>query len=321
MEKEILYRFFEGNCTEDEIREVRAWVESSAENKKEFFSEGKMYDAIDFLVEDDRLIDQPSDLSENLPVVRPKNRHIWANVLKIAATIAIVLLVEGIWNYVSDNSKDRPMNIVNVPAGKNVNIVLPDGSSVWLNARTKMEYPSSFEKGKREIILDGEAYFDVNYDKKRPFVVRTKDYDIEVLGTKFNVQAYSFLNKTVTSLMEGSVKLNLLADASQALILKPNQLAYCENGMFVTKPISDYNPYRWKEGLISFDNSSFPEIMSEFERYYDVEIFIENEKVKDYLCTGKFRLSDGVDYALRILQKDVLFTYEREENSPIIYIK
>lgn len=310
MKKEILYRFFEGNCTEAEIHEVRTWVESSPENKKEFFREGNMYDAADLLVDEDKL-------SLSMPSVK---KTLWMDVLKIASTAAIVLLMVSLWNYLGKGSDDKAMNIVNVPAGKNVNLVLPDGSQVWLNARTKMKYPSSFEKGKREIILDGEAYFEVSYDKKRPFIVRTKEYDVEVLGTRFNIQAYSFLDRTVTSLMEGTVKLSLLTE-DKTLLMKPNQMAYCENGKFVTEQIKDYNPYRWKEGLICFDNISFPEIMREFERYYEVKIFIENENVNDYLCTGKFRLSDGVDYALRILQKDVVFSYEREDSSPVIYIK
>ncbi|MDR1224967.1 MAG: FecR domain-containing protein [Tannerella sp.] len=312
MKKEVLYRFFEGNCTGEETREVRAWVESSPENKKEFFREGKMYDAIDLLADDRQL---------SVPAAPAARKSLWPDLLKIASTAAIVLLMVGLWNYLGGEAGNNAMNTVNVPAGKNVNIVLPDGSSVWLNARTKMEYPSSFEKGKREIRLDGEAYFEVSYDKKRPFIVRTKDYDVEVLGTKFNLQAYSFLDRTVTSLMEGSVKLSLSTEKSNTLSLKPHQLAYFENGGYVIKPIEDYNPYRWKEGLICFDNISFPEIMKEFERYYEVRIFIENETVMNYLCTGKFRLSDGVDYALRILQKNVLFNYEREENSPVIYIK
>lgn len=310
MKKEILYRFFEGNCTQNEVREVRDWIESSPENKKLFFQESRVYDAIDLLATE-----------RELPVSKPKlNTSFWSDLVKIAATVAIVLSVVGIWNY-SKEPKQQAMNIIQVPAGKNASVVLPDGSSVWLNARTKIEYPSSFEKGSREILLDGEAYFEISHDSKKPFIVRTKTYNVEVLGTKFNVQAYSFGDKIVTSLMEGAVKLTAVADEANSFLLKPNQLAYIENGEFISEPIKDYNPYRWKEGLICFDNISFPEIMREFEKYYEVEIVIENEKVRDYLCTGKFRQSDGVEYALKILQKDVAFNYERAENSPVIYIK
>jgi ferric-dicitrate binding protein FerR (iron transport regulator) len=311
MEQEILYRFFEGDCTKEEIRKIRTWVDSSSENKKEFFREGRMYDAIELLVAEDKL---------PVPALSVKKSR-WADLVKIAAAVAIVLSIAGLWNYSIRGTGHKAMTVLNVPAGKNVNVILPDGSVVWLNARTRMEYPSSFEKGKREIKLDGEAYFEVAYDKKRPFTVHTKEYDVEVLGTKFNIQAYSFLEKATTSLMEGAVKLSLPAEKSQAFMLRPNQMAYFENGKFVAQSIKDYNPYRWKEGLICFDNISFPEIMLEFERYYEVKIHIENENVKDYLCTGKFRQSDGVDYALRILQKDVTFRYERVENSPVIYIK
>ena len=108
MKKELLYHFFEGNCTEEEVREVRAWVESSAENKKEFFRESKVYDAIDILAEDDKLSDSRPSMA----------RKIWINIIKAAAIAAIVLLVEGVWEYVVDSKSDRPMNIVYVPAGR-----------------------------------------------------------------------------------------------------------------------------------------------------------------------------------------------------------
>ncbi|GHS92163.1 hypothetical protein FACS1894203_4250 [Bacteroidia bacterium] len=203
----------------------------------------------------------------------------------------------------------------------NANIILPDGTAVWLNARTTVQYPSSFEKNKRVIILDGEAYFEVAHDKKKPFIVRTNKYDVEVTGTKFNVEAYSFEDETITSLLDGQVKLISVTDPNQSITMEPHHLAFLQEDKFITKKITDYNRYRWKDGLICFDNISFPEIMKEFEKYYEIQVIIENKKVNDYLCTGKFRQSDGVDYALKVLQRDVRFIFERVENTNIIYIK
>ena len=85
--------------------------------------------------------------------------------------------------------------------------------------------------------------------------------------------------------------------------------------------IEDYNPYRWREGIISFKDATFPYIIHKFEKYYGVEIRIENKAVMNYRCTGKFRHSDGVRYALRVLQKDVDFQFVRDEENHIIYIK
>lgn len=312
MDKKLLYQFFEGKCSPEGIREVRSWMESSPDNEKTFLEESYLYDTIDLLAAEDI-----RPVSRKKSIITP----LWKEVMKVAATVAIVLSVVGIWEYTKETADKQAMNVIYTPPGKNVNIVLPDGSNVWLNARTKMEYPSSFEKGKREIRLDGEAYFEVSHDKKQPFIVHTKEYNIEVLGTKFNVESYSFQDRTITSLMEGAVKLTSLENDMQSFLLKPSHMAYIQNGKFHSEEIKDYGIYRWKEGLICFDNISFPDLMKKFEQHFDVKIIIENEKVKKYLCTGKFRQSDGIDYALRILQNDISFEFNRVENTTIIHIK
>jgi ferric-dicitrate binding protein FerR (iron transport regulator) len=313
MDKNTLYRFFAGTCTEDEIKEVRNWVETSPANEKIFYRESSIFDATNVL--------SPGILSSG-DVKKPAAIHVLAReVLKIAATVLIVLSGVGLWQYSEKQDQQQTMSTINVPAGKNANLVLPDGTKVWLNARTTIRYPSTFGKNKRDIFLDGEAYFEVAPDEKNPFVVCTKMYDIHVLGTKFNVEAYSFHPGFVVSLMEGSLNISSKTDSGQNLLLKPQQLAYIENGTLVSVPITDYNPYRWREGLICFDNILFPELMKLFEKYYAIDIDIENDLVKEYVCTGKFRQSDGIDYALNILQKDINFKYKREENSTIIHIK
>ncbi|MDR1091043.1 MAG: FecR family protein [Prevotella sp.] len=312
MDRSTLYRFFEGNCTEDEIKEVRNWIEISPENKKTFYHESSVFDAATLL--------SSGALSSDCPKRPIRMRILARELLKIAATIFVMLSCVGLWQYAGKQGQEQSMSIINVPAGKNANLVLPDGTKVWMNARTTIKYPSSFGKNKRDIFLDGEAYFEVTSDESKPFIVHAKAYDINVLGTKFNVDAYSFRPDFVVSLMEGSLKIKSVTD-SGSLLLKPSQLAYLANNKMLSAPITDYNPYRWREGLICFDNILFPELMKLFEKYYDIDICIENNLVKDYICTGKFRQTDGIDYALNILKKDINFKYNREENSNIIHIK
>lgn len=142
---------------------------------------------------------------------------------------------------------------------------------------------------------------------------------IEVLGTCFNVEAYSTSRQFVTSLMEGSVQ---LTSREQTVVLKPDQMTIIEAGERLTvKKITDFEEYSWREGLISFTDASFEEIMKKFEKHYGYEIRILNEKVKEYHCSGKFRLSDGVSYALEVLKEDVDFTYERNKQQSVITIK
>lgn len=142
---------------------------------------------------------------------------------------------------------------------------------------------------------------------------------IEVLGTCFNVEAYSTSRRFVTSLMEGSVQ---LTSREQTVVLKPRSDGYHRNrGEAYCKKITDFEEYSWREGFISFTDASFEEIMKKFEKHYGYEIRILNEKVKEYRCSGKFRLSDGVNYALEVLKGDVDFTYERNKQQSVITIK
>ena len=213
------------------------------------------------------------------------------------------------------------MQTITVPAGQRVNIMLPDGSNVWLNARTTLRYPFAFRSDRREVELDGEAYFDVAKDKKHPFIVETSKAKVEVQGTQFNVDAYADRDEFETTLMSGRVKVTSRANPLDRQTLAPDSKVYLEKGRLKVAPVDDYNPYRWKEGLICFRNETFRNIMKDFEKYYGITIHVENEQVLRYFYTGKFRQSDGVDYALRVLQKDILFSYHRDDENHIIFIK
>nr|WP_262711667.1 FecR family protein [Parabacteroides goldsteinii] len=208
-----------------------------------------------------------------------------------------------------------------VPAGQRINITLPDGTNVWLNARTTIQYPVTFNANERLVKLDGEAYFDVARNEKKPFIVQTDKYNVEVLGTQFDVESYSDTENFETALMEGSVRISSLTDTNESLTLTPNNKAYLHEGKLRVMPVDDHNPYRWREGLICFKNETFASIMKEFEKYYGINIHITNKQVQKYLYTGKFRQTDGVDYALRVLQKDIRFSYQRDDDKNIIYIK
>nr|WP_286083552.1 FecR family protein [Parabacteroides goldsteinii] len=111
------------------------------------------------------------------------------------------------------------LQTITVPAGQRINITLADGTNVWLNARTTIQYPITFNEKERLVKLDGEAYFDVTKDKSKPFIVQTNNYNVEVLGTKFDVDSYSETEIFETTLMEGSVRISSLTDANESLML------------------------------------------------------------------------------------------------------
>ena len=313
MDKDLLYRFFEGHASVEEMKSIKEWTETSEENSKLLRRERKLFNAIILSGRLKRMERQTTK----------KKNYFIREFLKIASVVVITVGVTAALFSVGKDKDDVnvAMQTITVPAGQRVNLDLPDGSNVWLNAGTTMKYPVSFMKGKREVILDGEAYFEVAHNEKSPFVVRTHAMDVEVLGTKFNVEAYSAGRTFEASLMQGKVRVKSPHNEKTAVVLLPNYKTTLKDGRLVVSKIDDYNVYRWKEGLYCFKSKPFTQIMEDLERYYDLKIQVDKKSIESVALTGKFRISDGLDYALRVLQKDVSFTYRRDKDNDVIYIK
>ena len=287
-------------------------MESDPGNKQFLLKERKLYNAV-LLHGEDKQVQQQAGRQQYFL------RRGIARFLRVAAMIVVAFGLGYFWQ---SEKTEGPiaMQTISVPAGQCVNVTLPDGSNIWLNAQTTIQYPVSFNKENRQVKLDGEAYFNVAKDSKRPFIVNTKECSVEVLGTKFNIDAYSSRDKFETVLMEGSVKVSMLDDPTQAVSLKPNNKVYRSNGKLLTQKVSNYERYRWKEGLICFVDEPFKVVMEDFEKFYGLTIVVNNQKVTQYLYTGKFKQTDGVDYALSLLQKNIHFTYQRDRENHIVYI-
>lgn len=312
MEKELLHKFFAGTATLEEKEAIMHWMESDPDNKQFLLKERKLYNAV-LLHGEDKQVQQQAGRQQYFL------RRGIARFLRVAAMIVVAFGLGYFWQ---SEKTEGPiaMQTISVPAGQCVNVTLPDGSNIWLNAQTTIQYPVSFNKENRQVKLDGEAYFNVAKDSKRPFIVNTKECSVEVLGTKFNIDAYSSRDKFETVLMEGSVKVSMLDDPTQAVSLKPNNKVYRSNGKLLTQKVSNYERYRWKEGLICFVDEPFKVVMEDFEKFYGLTIVVNNQKVTQYLYTGKFKQTDGVDYALSLLQKNIHFTYQRDRENHIVYI-
>lgn len=313
MEKETLYKFFDGKASREEKEAVRIWLESSPENEQELFREREFFDAM--------ILSGSTKSAGEEKKSHPFFRTVLFEAIKIAAVFVITVAC-GTYFYKSEIRKiGEAMNTIKVPAGQRANLTLPDGTNVWLNARSEMRYPAVFTGNKREITLDGEAYFEVTHNEDKPFVVQTNKCNVEVLGTKFNVEVYSDSEDFCTSLMEGSVRVSDKGNPSETVLLSPNHMVSLENGQLSTSPILDFDVFRWKEGLICFRNMNFEQLMLRFEKCYGVRIVVENKHLVNYICSGKFRISDGIDNALRILQKDAKYSFERNNDESVIYIK
>ena len=187
------------------------------------------------------------------------------------------------------------LNKLIVPAGKHFFLSLSDGSKVWINAGTTLEFPTTFAKEKREITVDGEIYIEVAQDKTCPFFVITDEVKIEVLGTKFNVSSYKTDKQKSIVLVEGSIQATTSSGASQKL--RPNHLLGIVDNNITIQEVDVFNHISWKDGLLCFENETLENILTRLSRYYDIHIDYSNE-IADLRYSGKLVLEADIQKVL-----------------------
>lgn len=195
-------------------------------------------------------------------------------------------------------------NTLTTPRGGQYEVVLPDGTHVWLNAQTSLKFPTVFTGETREVELSGEAYFEVTKDKDVPFVVRVKQNKITVLGTHFNINGYSDEKHTLTTLLEGSVK---FSNGTVDQLLHPGQQAVADAGInsLVVRQVDVSQVIGWKNGVFEFDNMDLSAVLRQISRWYDVDIRYEPRGEEIKFGGGISRKLDLADI-LRLLETNEL---------------
>jgi transmembrane sensor len=207
------------------------------------------------------------------------------------------------------NQQEAVYHTLTTPRGGTYQLNLPDGTKVWLNSASSLHYPSSFSGNFREVKLKGEAYFEVSSNKKMPFLVKVNDVQVEVLGTRFNVNAYNDSQLIKTSLVEGSVK---VAKNKQFKILKPGQEAVIDQAVQNIKVHqSDIEEaIAWKNGLFYFSGDNIQEIMMQISRWYDVEVVFDGN-VSQRSFEGKISRYAQLSEVMEILKlSNIKFSIE-----------
>lgn len=299
---ELLMKYVKGDVTPEEQEKVICWLDESPEHMRQFRSLRKLYDiSIWNCNEDVHEVNKKSSI-----FMKP----VFLEFLKVAAVILVTFL--GTRFFFGFNEEHAGMQTVVVPAGQRAELYLADGTKVWLNSRSTLKFPDRFDDDARNVELDGEGYFDVSRNEKAPFTVHTSKYNVKVLGTEFNVKSYSDRNYFSTSLLKGSVEVSN-TNNSQSVLLKPQEQALANDGRLVVKKIQDKNYFRWKEGLLCLDDESISELIAKLELYYDVDIIVKKQSLMKYRYSGKFRIREGVEHVLKVLQLKHSFTYTKNE--------
>jgi transmembrane sensor len=197
---------------------------------------------------------------------------------------------------------DNPVsyNTLTTPRGGQYEVILPDGSKVWLNAASSIRFPTVFSGKLREVSITGEAYFEVTKNKEKPFQVKVATMQIAVLGTHFNVNAYEDEAEIKTSLLEGSVQIN---QGNSSGLLKPGQQAVVNynSDKIKTGDVDLTQVMAWKNGLFQFEGADIKTIMREIGRWYNVEI-VYTGKVPNHRFVGKINRNVELSEVLKILE-------------------
>lgn len=348
--------FFENTASQEEQEELAATAQRAngdAHLKKILEQVWEQYEPEQQMPEDmsDRILEKlfaaPVTLTHNreyeidhVPDPKVKRMAAW-RYTAIAASFALVVSL-GWWMLKTKPANQQStsnVHVVSTQKGSRSKVALPDGSTVWLNAGSILEYPDDFGTSLRKVALTGEAFFDVVHDMSKPFIIHTSAFDLKVLGTTFNVRAYPEEKQTEAALITGSLEVSFTGDPSKKLVLKPSEkvsvstekdtaaiAAAAEKPLPAISSIT-YQPNdhsvletSWVKNKLVFRNKPFDEVTMEMSRWYNVNFEVQDETILKKRFTGTFE-TETIQEALTTLSEsyNFSFSYDKTNRTFIIY--
>ena len=328
---ELIANYLTEGLDKNALDELKTWIAASAENQQYFIRQREIwFSAVSreaaSVYDKDKAFENFRNRVESQKEIQSTSRRgfslsaLW----RYAAVVAIIIAVGCISYWQGEvNVKDTFADIsVEAPLGSKTKLYLPDGTLVWLNAGSRMTYSQGFGVDNRKVELEGEGYFAVKRNEKIPFFVKTKDLQLQVLGTKFNFRDYPEDHEVVVSLLEGKVGLNNLLREEKEAVLSPDERAVLNkaNGLLTVESVTASNASQWTDGYLFFDEELLPDIAKELERSYNVKIHIANDSLKTFRFYGNFvRREQNIQEVLEALASTEKMQYKIEERNITIY--
>lgn len=329
----LLFAYFSGQTTEQEEKELLEWLEADEANKK-IMAEMTDWWAMSHvpLFMSDRKADFKEHFSHLINTsqapAKPKVYH-FALLGRIAAAVLLLLMVGVSFYYIGKNTQTINQEIAYyetvVPLGSQTKVVLPDKSVVWINAGSTLRYSDNLSTNRREVMLEGEAYFEVTRDSLKPFIVKSGNLDVKVIGTSFNVKAYNDEETIDVVLLTGKIEVYKEQKGSENnnMELMPNQmLTYNKEteDMYVSLVNgSEYNT--WKDGRLTFAQQPFLRIAKDIERKYNIRIDINSNFLKNEVFSGSFTNEQTLDDILREIDVDKKYQWTQTGSTYVIQDK
>ena len=321
METLLLFKYFNCRTTAEENRKIQDWLadDPDGSHKEEYRTARMIWNGM--------TLHAPQTIGFSAAHSTPESRSRWKKVIWACANVAVVaLFAVGALFYARDNAIENLSDKIlcaSVPEGQTYELILEDGTSMFMNSGTEVEYPAVFSKKNRTVsIKRGEVLFDVARDEKRPFIVETFASDIKVLGTQFNIEVDAENEYCSTTLLRGSIQLDSHYQ-DESIILSPDMKATFHHGKMVVGQIDDAAEILdWTKGLINLKNMDFRNLMRKYEKAFNINIVIDTEDIPEIAYKrGKIRISDGIEHALGMLQMASDFTYTRDYETNTIHIR
>lgn len=321
-----IIRFITNIYSRSDADHLRSWSNESTENLKELTELNYIYDAVKsnaikqeqidnaFARLQQRIAQEKEDYSEEITLATNHRRFLvsW----KLAASILVLFTFVGLsyWCFgFSKLKRGEPWLKVATIKGQIKKIVLPDGTLVWLNGNSTIEYPPHFTSLERNVVLKGEGYFEVTHNQERPFVVDNEGQRIRVLGTKFNV---SNKKQYEVSLLEGSVDVSNNISKNH-VVLRPGQKAVSnkQNGEITIVSLNTSNDALWHYSTIAFNKASLESIMQQLQTIYGIKIEVNRANNQHKTYSGEVVPKKDINEMLMALQKTMTFKFKKVENS------
>ena len=224
---------------------------------------------------------------------------------------------EIVYHKSEEKTTEVVYNKLEVPRGGECMIKLDDGTKVWVNAETKLKYPVAFVGDRREVVLEGEAFFDVAKNEK-PFIVKTSFGDVRVLGTAFGISAYASEPESYTTLVRGKVSVER-EGGKPVVILPGEQVVTSKDGKMIKQQVDVEEFVGWKDGIYVFKEKSLGEIMKTLERWYNISVDFQDKSLVDLPFTGNLKRYDDINVFFDALTRTGDMKYRVEGNQVILF--
>lgn len=311
-----------GSASNEEQSVVNAWMKQSETNRKfvELIDQQSGKSVVPDVNTRERIYSKIETVA--LPAKKVRRVGIWVPAVAAVATIIIMLGLFTLFFNPWANSEMVYLESV-TPFGVKTKFRLFDSTWVYLNAGTTLEYPAKFKGKTREVFLKGEAYFEVSEDTDHPFIVKTSNIAIQVLGTHFNVKSFPEENLFEATLLEGSIKLcpGNTANNTKPVTLQPNQKAWYNEskGEIEIQEVNAKLEVSWKDGKFYFDNQRLSSILTNLERNYNIAIRICSPELNDEVYSGLIDKNRTVYQTLDIMKLHNNFYYQTRNDTILIY--